>query len=171
MPFKNPHPLYSVWQGMIRRCKNTKCRQWHDYGGRGINVCERWTAKGEGFYNFITDMGPRPEGYSLDRINNNLGYSPENCKWSSKKDQQRNQRVTRKVIIEGVEYIAADLSEISGLKTDTIVNRASLGLTYNEVISKDRRVFKEGLSIGQKYGRGAKKWKENQSIHFKNVSL
>lgn len=160
MPFKNPHPLYNVWRSMIDRCKNPKFRQWHDYGGRGIDICERWLVKGAGFANFVSDMGPRPEGYSLDRINNELGYSPENCKWSSKKEQQRNQRVTRKVTIEGVEYIAADLAELSGMKTDTIVQRAYLGLTYAEVMKKEKRVFKEGLSIGHKYGRGAKNWKD-----------
>lgn len=159
MPFKNPHPLYNVWRSMIDRCRNPKFKQWQDYGGRGINICERWIIPVQGFHNFVSDMGHRPDGYSLDRINNDLGYSPENCKWSSKKEQQRNKRVTRKVVIEGVEYIAADLAEISGLKCDTIVNRALLGLTYSEVISKEKRIFAEGLAIGHKYGRGAKKRK------------
>lgn len=155
MPFKNPHPLYNVWRSMIDRCRNPKFRQWMDYGGRGITVCDDWALKQIGFHNFLRDMGPRPDGYSLDRIDNSKGYSPENCKWSSRKEQQRNQRVTRKVVIEGIEYIAAELSEIYQIKTDTIVHRANQGLSFEEVVSKKRRVFIEGLKIGHKYGRGA----------------
>ena len=161
MPFKNPHPLYSIWQGMLRRCDNPRFKQWADYGGRGIYVCDRWKEKGTGFQNFVADMGDRPQGYSLDRINNEIGYTPENCKWSSKKDQQRNQRVTRKVIIEGKEYIAADLADQCGMKTDTIVERAKKLTTLEEICNPQRRVFKEGLAIGHKYGRGAKNRKED----------
>lgn len=159
MPFKNPHPLYHVWRGMIDRCRNPRFKQWHDYGGRGITVCEEWSIPVIGFHKFVSDMGPRPDGYTLDRIDNSLGYSQTNCRWASKKEQQRNQRVTRKVIIEGVEYIAADLADKCGLKTDTIVKRASYGLSLNEILNPDRRVFTEGLAIGHKYGRWARKHK------------
>jgi hypothetical protein len=155
MPFKNPHPLYSVWQGMLRRCDNPRIKQWLDYGGRGIDVCDRWKEKPNGFSNFIADMGPRPTKYTLDRIDNNQGYKPENCCWASKKDQQRNRRVTIKVVIEGREYIAAELAEIVGMKTDTIVVRAQLGLTLEQVLNPTKRVYREGLAIGHKFGRGA----------------
>lgn len=156
MPFRNPHPLYVVWRSMIDRCTNPKFRQWQDYGGRGIDVCERWTLFKVGFHNFVADMGPRPDGYSLDRIDNTKGYFPSNCRWASKKEQQRNQRVTRKVVIEGVEYIAAELAERSGMKTDTIIHRANQGLSLHEVLDRKKRVFYEGLTIGHRYGRGAK---------------
>lgn len=160
MPFTNPHPLYNVWRSMIDRCTNPKLKQWQDYGGRGIDICERWTLKKVGFHNFVADMGPRPDGYTLDRINNNLGYMPENCRWANRREQQRNRRVTRKVTIDGVEYIAADLSERYGLKTDTIVERAKKGLTFEEVVNPSRRVFYDGLRIGHKYGRGAGKHRQ-----------
>ena len=144
MPFKNPHPLYSTWQGIRRRCLNPNHRQWNDYGGRGITICSRWND----FHAFVEDMGPRPDGYTLDRIDNDLGYFPENCRWASRKTQQRNQRKTRYVVIEGKKYLAAKLSDISGHKTETIVERARSGLSYEDVMAPDRRVYKEGLALG-----------------------
>lgn len=135
MPFKNPHPLYSVWQGMKRRCDNPNFRQFPDYGGRGIFVCDRWI---NSFQNFLDDMGDRPAGHSIERTDNDGPYSPENCRWASKRDQQRNQSRTRMVVIEGVAYKAVDLADRSGWKTDTIVERAKLGLTLAEVLAPRR---------------------------------
>lgn len=156
MPFKNPHPLYSCYQSMKDRCRNPKFKQWKDYGGRGIFVCDRWLLpNGEGFRNFIEDMGEKPTGYVLDRKNNESIYSPENCCWVTRKQSQRNQRVTVKIMIEGVEYVAADIADKTGFKTDTIIARAKCGLTMAEIINPNRRVFTEGLAIGWKYGRGA----------------
>ena len=154
MPFKNPHPLYNVWMSMKDRCHNPKFKQFKDYGGRGISICEQWLIPKQGFKNFISDMGDRPTGYTLDRINNNSGYSPENCRWASRKQQQRNQTVTRKVTIDGTEYIAADLADLADLKTDTIVDRANRGLSYDDVIYKGKHHNLKGLEIGWKYGRG-----------------
>ena len=147
MPFKNPHPLYGVWHSMKERCRNKNFRQWHNYGGRGIRVCEQWLGP-NGFVQFVSDMGDRPTGYTLDRINNDGNYEPSNCRWASRRDQQHNQTVTRKVTIDGVEYVAAKLAYESGLKTDTIIARAKQGLPMKEVISKERRIFKPGLALG-----------------------
>lgn len=148
MPFKNPHPLYSVWQGMLRRCDNPNHRQWKDYGGRGITVCDRWKEPRTGFRNFIADMGERPDGCSLDRINNDSNYEPRNCRWATKKQQQRNQCVTRRVKIGGRTFKAVELADWSGLKTDTIVHRAKAGLPLEEVIAPERRVDTSGLALG-----------------------
>jgi hypothetical protein len=145
MPFKNPHPLYSVWQGMLRRCDNPNLKQWGDYGGRGISVCERWK---HDFRAFVSDMGPRPAGAFIDRTDNDGNYEPSNCRWVTRRQSQRNQRVTRWVEVEGVRHRAVDLSDISGLKTDTIVERAQRGLTYAEVISPVRRYNLDGLALG-----------------------
>lgn len=145
MPFKNPHPLYSVWQGMKRRCDNPNFPQFADYGGRGIKVCDRWL---HSFANFLADMGERPTGYTLDRINTDLGYSPENCRWASHKEQQRNQRRTRRVTVEGVEYRVIDLADISGMKPDTILNRAKRLSTIKEVLDTTVRRDLSGLAFG-----------------------
>jgi len=146
MPFKNPHPLYQVWQSMRQRCRNPNYRQWNDYGGRGIKVCSRW----DDFRAFVEDMGPRPDGYSLDRIDNDGDYTPANCRWASRKEQQRNQRRAVYVTIEGKQYRAIELAEQAGVKTDTIVDRAARGLSYSDVISPDKLHNLSGLALGGK---------------------
>jgi hypothetical protein len=78
---------YTIWEGIKQRCLNSKNKCYYKYGGRGIDVCEKWL-KFEGFFE---DMGHRPsKDYSIDRINNDLGYSKENCKWSTRSEQNRN---------------------------------------------------------------------------------
>ena len=132
MPFKEIPAGYNAWQGMKTRCLNPRCRQYKDYGGRGIQVCDRWM---DSFASFIGDMGKPPKGMTIDRIDNDGDYTPDNCRWASRKTQQRNQRVTRKVVVDGAEYLAVELAEIAGIKTDSIVARVERGLSYNEVIS------------------------------------
>jgi hypothetical protein len=83
---------YDIWAAMIQRATNPKNARYADYGGRGIGVCERWLE----FTNFYADMGPRPDGKSLDRVNNDLGYSPENCRWATWVEQRHNQRPHRR---------------------------------------------------------------------------
>jgi len=85
--------IFRCWGQMISRCRLTTHEAYPNYGGRGITVCDRWSEPlGRGFINFLTDMGEIPEGKSLDRINNNLGYYKENCKWSTREEQAFNVR-------------------------------------------------------------------------------
>lgn len=83
------HPLYRTWADMKRRCYVESRPEYINYGGRGIQVCNRWLSN---FWFFVEDMGKRPKGYSLDRKDNDGNYCKKNCKWSSRKEQNNNKR-------------------------------------------------------------------------------
>lgn len=82
------HPLYAIWIQMRRRCLNPKHPDWKHYGGRGIRVCSRW----RNFAKFVADMGERPPGLEIDRRNNDGHYTPGNCRWATRTEQNRNRR-------------------------------------------------------------------------------
>jgi hypothetical protein len=126
---------YKIWQSMIQRCANSKDRCYPDYGGRGITVCDRWL---NSFESFIEDMGERPsKDHSIDRIDNGKGYSPDNCRWATRKEQQRNRRSNRWVNVEGCAKTVAEWGEITGQDCGTIRSRLRLGWSdYDSVMGK-----------------------------------
>jgi hypothetical protein len=103
--------IYNIWSDMIARCERVTHQRYSSYGGRGIAVCERW----RDFANFYADMGDRPEGRSLDRINNDRGYSPENCRWATPSQQMKNRRPEGvQGIIERTRRRKAEVAEVAG---------------------------------------------------------
>jgi len=137
-------PLYWVWTSMIARCTNPNQRAYASYGGRGIMVCDRWLK----FIEFYRDMGHAPAGMSLDRIDNNKGYSPENCRWATQIEQMNNIRANRILECDGQRHTVAQWSRITGIKTMTILSRLSRGSSDKSALTEplqnqDRRKRKK----------------------------
>lgn len=131
---------YSTWCGMIRRCTDKNSRDYHRYGGRGITVCDRWKS----FDNFLADMGEKPKGLSLDRINNNLGYSIKNCKWSTNVQQANNKRNNNFVFYMGETITVAELARKTDIGYHLLHNRIKRGWTIDDAVNLPKQ--KNGAS-------------------------
>lgn len=111
---------YKIWAAMRSRCTNPNTTAFIDYGGRGVTVCDRWL---DSFDSFLEDMGPKPKGYSLDRIDVNKGYSPENCRWASWNTQANNRRNTIYIEFKGESHSISEWAEILGTRWANIYQR------------------------------------------------
>lgn len=112
------NPLYYRWASMLQRCENPKNPAYHNYGARGIKVCDRWR---EDFANYMQDVGAPPtSNHTLDRIDNDGDYSPENCRWAESKEQLRNQRRSIFITVEGVTKHAKEWSEEPNISYQTL---------------------------------------------------
>ena len=126
-------PEYLSWAGMHQRCKNPHSKRWARYGKRGIKVCERWSS----FENFYSDMGSRPSlNYSLERINNDGDYEPENCKWATKSEQNRNHSANHMVTYRGqrVPLVTAIEMAGTGIERGTVQSRLGRGWTIEAAL-------------------------------------
>ena len=121
-------PEYSTWGSMKDRCKRHS-----RYKNRGITVCDRWL---ESFENFYADMGDRPEGTSIDRIDNDKGYEPGNCRWATSKEQSRNKGWNIWVEYQGREWNLKDLGEWSGVGYQTLYQRHKAGVTGDDLFRR-----------------------------------
>lgn len=121
---------YHTWTNMRARCNNPTSPKYSDYGARGISVCERWNV----FSNFLQDMGPRPAGTTLDRINGELGYFKGNCRWATPRQQQRNIKTNVLITIHGRTQCTADWCEEIGISRLTLKYRMSQGWSDAELI-------------------------------------
>lgn len=146
---RNPTTEYISWGAMIKRCNNKNIKEYKNYGGRGIKVCERWL---HSFENFLADMGKRPsKSHSLDRYPNNDGdYEPNNCRWATKKEQCRNQRRTVMVQYNGQPISLQELCEKQNLVAINIYNRIfRYGYSLEEAIAAPknykRRTFAKAI--------------------------
>ena len=117
-------PEYSIWKDMRARCSNPKHDSYQRYGGRGITICDEW----DDFERFMADMGPRPsDDYSIDRIDNDGPYSPENCQWATQPEQQRNTSRNRYVTFKGQKMTMTDAARAAGLTVGCLRGRFNAG--------------------------------------------
>ena len=128
-------PIYGIWWAMMQRCYDKGSHAYHRYGGRGINVCEKWQTF-EGFYE---DMGDRPSGLSLERIDNSGDYSPENVVWADAKAQARNRRSTVYLEHDGQRKSMAEWSEETGIRIGTLWARIKRGMPVSEALTRELR--------------------------------
>lgn len=120
---KSGTPLFAVWHSMKQRCENPNAQAWENYGGRGIRVCTRWS---ESFEAFQSDMGSGyRKGLSLDRIDVDKGYYPENCRWVSSKKQNRNKRSNREIDTPAGKMLVSEAAELSGIGVTTLLYRVN----------------------------------------------
>lgn len=126
---------YKAWHAARSRCTNPSNEHWAEYGGRGITMCERWQ---QSFDEFFRDMGPRPDGLSLDRIDNDGPYSPENCRWASQLTQQSNRRTTLTATHNGETLTIKEWARRSGERYRTLLYRIENGLPLLERRRKRR---------------------------------
>jgi hypothetical protein len=125
-------PTYSSYTAMLSRCCCPTCTAYPEYGGKGVTVCDRWR---NSFLAFLSDMGERPLGTSLDRIDNEGHYDPWNCRWSTYKAQARNRRCVRMVTAEGRTMCLVEWAEFKGISLETIRARLRYGWSAEKAVS------------------------------------
>jgi hypothetical protein len=125
---------YHVWRSMKERCSNPNNKQYSRYGGRGIKICKRWF---NSFAFFIKDMGDKPSpGMTIERINNNGGYNPKNCKWATWSEQQNNKSTTRFLVLNGRKETIKQWSEITRIPYQAIVTRLYRGWSEERTLTQ-----------------------------------
>lgn len=136
---------YRAWWAMKSRCNNPKNRRYKDYGGRNIKICERWKV----FENFHKDMGDKPSVKSLDRIDNNKGYEPSNCKWSTSIEQLNNTRRNSYITYKGITKTISEWARYLGIEYSVIHTRIRRGWTAEKIIEKRVGVYKNKITRNQ----------------------
>lgn len=131
-------PEYKTWGAMKSRCHNKNHDAWHNYGGRGIYVCDRWRFS---FKQFLKDMGRRPEGKTLDRRDNNGPYAPWNCRWVTRKLQARNSRKNLIITYKGQSLCLKDAAKKFGIKRTTLGRRIHAGWSIRDALTRPVRAI------------------------------
>jgi len=144
-------PEYKTWASMVHRCTNEKVPSYKYYGGRGIGVCERWLD----FLSFYEDMGDRPDGMTLDRIDNNGDYEPENCRWATRKQQAKNKRPKKQATLthNGESLTVKQWAERLGVKPSTIHQRIKSGWPIEKTLSTPAERFPTIQSLIEHYSQ------------------
>lgn len=127
-------PTYRIWLSMRSRCSNPNSTAYSNYGGRGIRVCERWKK----FHHFVEDMGLRPDGCDIDRIDNNGHYEPGNCRWVSREINLNNRRNNHNLTWQGQTLSIAAWSRKLGMNERTLTNRIRRGWSIEQAMTAPR---------------------------------
>jgi hypothetical protein len=126
--------LYNCWKAITQRTTNKSNKGYKNYGGRGIKICKRWTGK-NGFINFSEDMGSKPSPrHSIERVNNNGDYCPENCRWATRKEQNSNTRRSKNITFEGKTQTIREWCIELGLTKGSVQYRLKVGKPIEEVL-------------------------------------
>lgn len=142
--------LHKIWESMIARCEYKKHPHYAYYGGRGISVCEEWH-KYVRFRDWAINNG-YSDSLTIDRIDNNKGYCPYNCRWATMREQQNNRRSNHIVSLHGVEHTISEWSEITGINKTTIRERIANGWTDEEAITIPVRIRRSGYRQSLNFG-------------------
>lgn len=126
------NPVYIIWQAIKARTLNPKNKDYVDYGGRGITICDEWKKSPKAFIQY---MGPRPKGYTIERINNDGNYEPGNVRWSSRIEQNRNKRNNRKLLYLGKRRCLAEISKLTNIPHSTLRRRISCGWSLARILT------------------------------------
>ena len=122
-PYKKDISSYKSWEAMRQRCNNPNHKHFNYYGGRGITVCDRWVSS---FENFLNDMGERPSGMTLDRIDATGNYEPSNCRWATKEEQSRNRAIVKKFQVFGELLTMPEIAERLGVSYGYVYNKLQI---------------------------------------------
>jgi hypothetical protein len=116
---------------MLKRCSNPHDKEFKNYGDRGIKVCERWKQ----FVNFLSDMGEKPPGFTLERINNDGNYEPDNCRWATRSEQMRNTRRTKMVVVRDFSGCILDACKHFGISYQSVWRRMQRGISLEDALT------------------------------------
>lgn len=155
--------VYAIWVGMKYRCRIKKSKGYHLYGGRGIRVCKRWRK----FENFLSDMGDRPKGMSIDRINNSGDYRPSNCRWATRRQQANNVRTNVRIKYLGITKTLTEWARELEVSSTCIKDRIKRGWSVEKTFSTP--------SVKRKFSFEGKKksimgWSKHLGMSNKTIS-
>ena len=151
---------YTIWTELKRRCNRSNHKDYVNYGGRGIRVCKRWE---DSYTDFFIDMGKRPEGTTLDRIDNEGDYCKENCRWATLEEQHNNTRVNHYLTFNGETKTIAQWSREKRISEDAIQGRLKKGKTIEEVL----RVREKNLFYYGDVGKTLMEWSKETGIPYR----
>lgn len=159
-------PTYNSWRSIIGRCCNPNQQSYQSYGAKGLTMCPRWR---ESFANFLADMGERPPGTSIDRIDNSKGYAPDNCRWSTPNEQARNRAFARLIVWNGEAKCCAAWAEQYGIPCSVMRKRLAEGWSMERATSTPvKPPMREIEFMGER--KSVTDWARSLGIHPKTFS-